>query len=92
MIVSYIFNVSENTVEFYNSSKLFDSYAQSFMDFDFSGRDRIHLTLLVSDGVACLYVDDEIALTARMYRSQGTNWQFFSIGSDVSVENIEAFE
>ena len=90
--LTYMFNVDENKVEFYNSPKLFESYAQSFMDYDFTGRDKIHLTLLLSDGVASLYVDNEIALTARMYRSQGTNWQFFSIGSEVTIENIEAFD
>ena len=90
--LTYMFNVAENRVEFYNNPKLFDSDPESFMDFDFSGRDKIHLTLLLSDGVGSLYVNDEIALTARMYRSQGTNWQIFSIGSDVSVENIAAFE
>ena len=86
--LSYVFNVKENRIEFYNNPELFNVDAQSFVDFDFSGRDSIHMTLLISDGVACLYVDDEVALTARMYRSQGTAWQFFGIKSGVSFENI----
>ena len=90
--LTYLFNVAENRVEFYNTPKIFDSDAQSFMDFDFSGRDKIHMTMLISDGVVSLYLDDEIALTARMYRSQGTAWQFFGIESDVRIDNIAAYE
>ena len=90
--LTYLFNVDENRVEFYNTDKLFDSDAQSFMDFDFSGRDKIHMTMLISDGVVSLYLDNEIALTARMYRSQGTAWQFFGIESDVRIDNIAAYE
>jgi len=86
--LTYLFNVKENKVEFYNAPDLFNEDAQSFMDFDFSGKDSIHMTLLLSGGVASLYVDDEIALTARMYRSQGTSWEFFGIRSGVSFENI----
>ena len=61
------------------------------MDFDFSGKDKIHITLLLSEGVGSLYVDNEIALTARMYRSQGTPWEFFGIRSGVRFENIEFY-
>ena len=86
--LSYVFNVKENKVEFYNIPDLFNEDAQSFMDFDFSGKDSIHMTLLLSGGVACLYVNDEIALTARMYRSQGTAWEFFGIRSGVCFENV----
>ena len=89
--LSYVFNIKENRVEFYNTPDLFNEDAQSYMDFDFSGKDRIHMTLLLSGGVASLYVDDTIALTARMYRSQGTPWEFFGIKSGVRFENIHIY-
>lgn len=89
--LSYVFNVKENRVEFFNKQDLFNEDAQSYMDFDFSGKDKIHITLLLSEGVGSLYVDNEIALTARMYRSQGTPWEFFGIRSGVRFENIEFY-
>lgn len=90
--LSYIFNVKENRVEFYNTPAIFEEDAQSYMDFELSGRDSFHITLLVSDSVTCLYVDDELALTARMYRVQGNTWQFFGIGSNASFENVHIYE
>ncbi len=90
--LSYVFNVKEGRVEFYNTTKLFEEDAQSFMEMDLAGRDSIHMTLLLCDGVASLYVDDEIALTARMYRSQGTDWQLFAIRSGVTMENVTVYQ
>lgn len=90
--LNYVFNVPENKIEFYNNAKLMDGYPQSSIDFDFSKTDKLHVTLLTYDGVTCLYVNDEIALTARMYRSNGTNWQLFGINSGVTWENVSAYE
>ena len=90
--MSYVFNVKENRVDFYNLPNLFDSDPQSSVDFDLTGRDSFHMTLLICDGVASLYLDGEIALTARMYRSQGTNWQFFGIKSTAAFENVSLYE
>ena len=89
--LTYLFNVKENRIEFYNIPELFDSDPQSFMDFNFKEGEPLHISLLISDGVASLYVNNEIALTARMYQSQGMNWQFFSIKSAVSVDNVQFF-
>jgi beta-fructofuranosidase len=38
-----------------------------------------------------MYVDDEAALTARMYRSQGTNWQLFGIDSTAAFDNLNIY-
>ena len=89
--LTYLFNVKESRIEFYNTQNLFDSDPQSFMDFNFKEGEPLHISLLISDGVASLYVNNEIALTARMYQSQGMNWQFFSIKSAVSVDNVQFF-
>lgn len=89
--LNYVFNIPENRIEFYNTDHLMDADAQSYVDFDFSGRDSIHMTLLVNEGVSCMYVDDEAALTARMYRSQGTNWQLFGIDSTAAFDNLNIY-
>lgn len=88
-MLNYVFNIPENRIEFYNTDRLMDEDAQSYIDFDFSGRDSFHITFLLNDGVGCVYVDDEVALTSRMYRSVGTNWQLFGINSTAAFDNLD---
>ncbi len=90
-MLNYVFNIPENRIEFYNTDRLMDADAQSYYDFDFSGRDSVHMTILVNDGVCCIYVDDEAALTARMYYSQGMNWQLFGIDSTAAFDNLNIY-
>ncbi len=87
-MLNYIFNVKENRIEFYNTDQIFNADPQSYVDFDFSGKDSIHVSLLSAGGVTCLYVNDEVALTARMYMSVGYKWQMFGINSKVTFGNV----
>lgn len=89
--LNYIFNVKENRVDFYNTEHIFDNDPQSSVDFDFTGKDSLHLTMLANDGVVCLFIDGEMALTARMYRSQSANWQLIGINSGVTWQNLELY-
>jgi hypothetical protein len=42
--------------------------------------------------VACLYLNGELALTARMYHAQGTDWELFSANAGVTWENVEVYD
>lgn len=88
-MLNYVFNIPENRIEFYNTDRIFDDDAQSYIDFDFSGRDSFHITFLLNNGVGCVYVDGEVALTSRMYRSQGTSWQIYGINSTAAFDNLD---
>ncbi len=90
--MSYVFNPAEGQVEFYNVENLVEEDPQSWMPFDFSGAEKLHLTILIGDGVASLYVNDQLALTARMYRAQGTDWELFSANAGVTWENVEVYD
>jgi hypothetical protein len=37
--MNYVFNIKENRIEFYNTDNIVESDAQSFMDYDFTGKD-----------------------------------------------------
>ena len=89
--LNYVFNIKENRVEFYNTENIVEEDAQSFMDYDFSSGEPIHATIFIGDGVASLYVNDELALSARMYRSQGTAWQLYGVNAGVTVENVAMY-
>lgn len=90
--MSYVFNVAENRVEFYNQQNLVEEEPQSAMDFDFSKGEPLRVTVFAADGVASLYLNDQLALTARMYRAQGTRWQIFSMNSPVTWESIGIYQ
>lgn len=90
--MSYVFNPKENLVTFHNTENLIEDDPQSWMSFDFSGCDKLHATILIGDGVASLYLNDELALTARMYHSQGTDWELFGVNSGVTWENVAVFD
>ena len=90
--LSYVFNPKEGFIGFYNVENVVEEDPQSSMPFDFSGRDKIHVTILIGDGVATLYVNDEVALTARMYHSQGTDWELFSVNAGVTWENVAVYD
>jgi beta-fructofuranosidase len=89
--LNYVFNVPENRIEFYNTDHLTEGYAQSYMDYDLKAGEPLHISLFVYDGVVSMYVNDKIALTSRMYRSNGTNWQLFGLNSDVTFSNVAAY-
>ena len=90
--MSLVFSPAEKLVKFYNIENVVEEDPQSSMPFDFSGRDKIHVTLFIGDGVASLYVDNELALTARMYHSLGTDWELFGVNSGVTWSNVAVFD
>lgn len=89
--LNYVFDVDENRIGFFNTAELLTQDPQSDVSYDFSGKDQIHVTIIGTDSVLCLYIDDQIALTARMYSSQMNSWEVFGINSDVVWENVEIF-
>ena len=91
-MLSFVFNLKEGRVEFHNTENLVEDDPQSSMPFDFSKQDKLHATIFIGDGVACLYLNGEIALTARMYHTQGTDWELFSANAGVTWENVEVYD
>ncbi len=90
--LSYVFSPGENLVKFCNTENVVEDDPQSWMEFDFSNQETLHVTILIGDGVATLYLNDELALTARMYRAQGTDWELFGINSGVTWENVAVYD
>ena len=86
--LNIIFNGANNRIEFYNGSNIMEISAQSYIDFDLSKEKELHVSMVISDGVVCMYVNDELAFTTRMYLSQGMEWGIFSVNSNVVFENM----
>ena len=72
--LNIVFNGANNRIEFYNGSNIMERTAQSYVDFNLADKNELNVSLLVADGVVCMYVNDEIAFTTRMYMSQGSDF------------------
>lgn len=87
-----VFNAANSRIEFYNTSDIMESTAQSYIDYDIAGCDELQVSILISDGVVVMYVNDEVAFTSRMYLSQGMEWGLFSINSKVNFEATKLYK
>ena len=85
-------NAANSRIEFYNTSDIMESTAQSYIDYDIAGCDELQVSILISDGVVVMYVNDEVAFTSRMYLSQGMEWGLFSINSKVNFEATKLYK
>lgn len=90
--LNIVFDVKENKLKFYNTNELYVKDPQSELDFDFGKTKEIKISLLISDGVASMYVNDQCAFTVRMYSSQGMKWGIFGINSGIQCENVKIYK
>ena len=90
--LNIVFNGGNNRIEFYNTGDIFEKTAQSYVNYNISDKDKLEIIMVVADGVVCMYVNDEIAFTTRMYMSQGSDFGVFSMGSDIKFENIKIYK
>lgn len=90
--LNIVFNTRENKVEFYNTDEMEEQNPQSDVEMDFANADELNVTMLIADGIVSVYVNDQCALTARMYASQGTTWGIFGMDSDMRCENVRIYK
>lgn len=86
--LNIVFNKEEAKVGFYNwrTDTFSGKEAQSEVDFVMNEGDEIEFVLLIDKTVATLYINNEIALTARMYAANRNEWGFFGIDSNISID------
>lgn len=90
--LNLVFDVKNNAVQFFNTDKLFEEDPQSEISLDMTNLDELDVTLLISDGVVSMYVNDQCAMTARMYASRGTTWGIFGVNASVSFEDLQIYK
>ncbi|MCE3202312.1 glycoside hydrolase family 32 protein [Paenibacillus sonchi] len=56
--------------------------------FDFGSRSRIHFQLILEEDILCLYVNNEVAMTTRIYNFKDGHFGFFANEGAVSVQDI----
>lgn len=87
--LNLVFDEKNSKVSFYNTSDIYNVKPQSCINLDIASMDEIPFKLLVDDTVVSLYIEDEFALTARMYNAQRNLWGIFGIDSNIKVTNIK---
>jgi Beta-fructosidases (levanase/invertase) len=56
--------------------------------FDFTDQDRVHIKLILEDDILCLYVNDQVAMTTRVYNHKDGNLAFYANEGSVEVRNV----
>ena len=92
--INFVMNKPEGYISFYNmrTDTINSEEAQSKVKYSFNEGDEINFSILIDNMVATLYVNNEIALTARMYSVNNNEWAFFSKGSNVTLEDVEVYK
>ena len=88
--LNFIIDTTKNYLGFFNqyTDKIATQEAQSRIDYDFTGTEEITFKILLGNTVACLYINDELALTARMYGANKAEWGIFGMNSEVILKDI----
>lgn len=92
--LNFVFNKPQGYIGFFNKriDTINSEEAQSKVDYIFNAGDEIEFTILLDNTVATLYVNNEVAVTARMYSVNKKEWGFFTENSNVTLQNIEVYK
>ncbi len=92
--LNFVLNKQEGYVGFFNKPTdiLSGEEPQSKVRYDFKDGDEVGFTILIDNTVAAIYLNNEIALTARMYSANNEQWGFFSDNSNVILKDIKVYK
>lgn len=92
--LNVVFNLEEDCLEFYNvlPTQFTSTTPQIRVPFDFTFGNSYDVTILIEGQCLSLYLDNQIALTTRMYSMPMSNFGFFSMKSAVAFQNIRFYE
>jgi len=90
--LNIVFNVEEDRIEFYNTNEIYVKKPQSKMNLNFADINELDVSILISDGVVSMYVNEQCALTARMSGSQRKSWGIFGINSAIQFEDVRIYK
>ncbi len=86
--INVVFDINKNQIRFYSCPLEEAKKPESKVAFAFKEHLEINFELVMDDSVFVLYVNDEIALTARNYNGIQKNWSVFSNDCGLRGENF----
>lgn len=90
--LNLVFDQAKQQVAFYNTdtSKINKANPELAVPVSLQPGESYNFTLLIDDTVAVLYVNDQMALSTRMYALPEHQWGIFSVDSDVVLSELNS--
>ena len=95
----YDFNVLSRRISFYRGDYQQTDTTNRYTNNDFfNSSNQLKFTLLFEEAldgdgaIVTLYIDNQLAHTARMFRIETTNFGFYSLNSDVTITDLKKFK
>ncbi|MBP3780192.1 MAG: DUF4975 domain-containing protein, partial [Selenomonas sp.] len=90
--LNLVFDQSKQQVAFYNTdtAKINKAKPELSVPVSLQPGESYDFTLLIDDTVAVLYVNDQMALSTRMYALPEHQWGIFSTDSEVSLTELHS--
>lgn len=80
---------AENKLKFEKKNRsLLDSIPENEIPLTLSPNTNYNVQIIVENSVVVVYVNDQVALTNRIYKASNTSWGIFSDYSDVNFSNL----
>lgn len=91
--LNFVFDEQNNRVAFYNINDLDGGCGpQSVIALDLNEIEEIPFTILISDSIVSLYIDNACVITARMYDAQEGMWGIFGENTQISISDLEVYK
>ena len=87
----YAFLPYQNTVRF-DCEKNCVNTKDVTRQIDLSGGNPVDITLIADNDICVMYINNDIALSSRMYNQGGRDISFFAIGGEAFAENIKLYD
>ena len=90
--LNLVFDPAAQQVAFYNTdtAKVSKAKPELSVPVSFQPGQSYDFTLLIDGTVAVLYINDQMALSTRMYGLPEHQWGIFSMGSEVSLTGLQS--
>ncbi len=87
-------NLDKNEIGFYNQAKGFSDYGkiQLAMPYSFKKQSTIHIDGIIDGQILTIYVNNEAALSTRMYAMPESNFSFFGNKADIIYKDVKFYE
>ena len=90
--VAYEFNIGSKYLNYYNNIYGISDFQYPQLSMQMENAFMYNVQIIIDDEIVCVYVDDTLSLTTRIYDLRSGNISFFVNNSNVVFENISFYE
>lgn len=92
--LNIVFDLQKQKIHFYNvdQNRINSSTPQASVDFNMKLNESFDVTIISENECITVYVNDQIALTTRMYSKSNNYFGLFTKFSGVTIKNLSFYE